>query len=57
MPERPTEAEVRFSVYLDPEQFKALERLQALCGHSTIEETIEKAIQLYIGEHKEHPHA
>jgi hypothetical protein len=37
----------RFAVYLDKEQFQALERLQELCGHETLEQTIRAALRLY----------
>ena len=45
--ERVNQERERFSVYLNRNQFEALERLQALCGHETVEETIVAALKLY----------
>lgn len=38
---------IAFRIRLTKEQLDALERLQALCGHATIEETIHAALSLY----------
>lgn len=38
---------VQLRLFVSKEGYEALERLQSLCGHATIDETIAAALRLY----------
>lgn len=47
-PNKSRDKVVTFQVWLPNEAYQALKKLQELCGHATIEETLEKALRLYM---------